>query len=199
MDQPTPTDKEAVDRVIAEGMSAPARSQVYLWMKRNHARLAAQFEGVRVQWAGVAETLAELGIRDVNGNPPKAASVRRTWWRVRRDVAASKAKAAAKRGEAQIESVQAQAVAAAPAIPKAAEPLQGYPPDVVPVDNEAPTRTRFRPSGGLKKWPSADPEALAVSAQPSMEPSRPAPAFDPMETADAPKPAPRFGVSRLRD
>ncbi len=199
MDQPAPTDKEAVDRVIAEGVSAPARSQVYLWMKRNHARLAAQFEGVRVQWAGVAETLASLGIRDVNGNPPKAASVRRTWWRVRRDVAASKARTAARRADPATDSALAQTAAATPVVLKSAEPLQGYPPDVVPVNDEGLTRTKFRPSGGLKKWPSADPKALAVSAQPSMEPSRPAPAFDPMETADAPRPAPRFGVSRLRD
>jgi len=154
---------------------------------------------VRVQWIGVAETLAELGITDVNGNPPKAASVRRTWWRVRRDVAANKAKAAAKRMDAATEGVQGRVVASAPAIPKVADPPQGYPPDALPLSDEAPTRPRFRPSGGLKEWPSADPEASAAPAQPSILPPRPAPAFDPFETADEPRPIPRFGISKLRD
>ncbi len=154
MDQSVPTEKEAVDRVIAGGVSSPVRSEVYVWMKRHHTRLAAQFEGVRVQWAGVAAKLAELGIKDVNGNPPKAASVRRTWWRVRRDVAAGKGQAADKRTTLQPENVQGHAVAAAPTVPPTADPAQDYPHDVERVDDEAPTRTTFRTSGGLKKWPT---------------------------------------------
>jgi len=158
MDQSVPTDKEAVDRVIAGGVSSPVRSPVYVWMRRNHTRLATQFSGVRVQWAGVAAKLDELGIKDVNGNPPKAASVRRTWWRVRRDVAASKVQAADKRANLPAENVQGQKGAAAPTVPPTAVPAQDYPHGVERVDDEAPTRTTFRTSGGLKKWPNPTAE-----------------------------------------
>ena len=140
MVQPVPTDKEAVDRVIAGGVSSPVRSPVYAWLNQNHARLAAQFSGVRVQWAVVAARLAELGIVDVNGSPPKAATVRRTWWRVRRDVAAIKRQAADKRAIPPPESVQAQPVAAQ--VPVAAvrptpvfDPMEGA--------DEAPATPRF--------------------------------------------------------
>ena len=140
MDQPVPTDKEAVDRVIAGGVSSPVRSPVYAWLKQNHARLATQFSGVRVQWAVVAARLAELGIVDVNGSPPKAATVRRTWWRVRRDVAAIKRQAADKRAILPPESVQARPVTAqSPAAP--VRPAPAF--DATEGADEAPATPTF--------------------------------------------------------
>ena len=144
MNRSTPTDKEAVDRVIAGGVSSPVRSPVYGWLKQNHARLAAQFSGVRVQWGEVAARLAELGVVDVNGNPPKAATVRRTWWRVRRDVAASKRQAADKGATPLPESAEVQ-----PTVTPAPVPVVRQVPvfDATEGADEAPAT----PSFGISK------------------------------------------------
>ena len=140
MDRTVPTDKEAVDRVIAGGVSSPVRSQVYSWLKQNHVRLAAQFAGVRVQWAVVAARLAELGIVDVDGNPPKAAAVRRTGWRVRRDVAAGNRQATDKRASPPPEPVQAQPVPAQGPL-AAARPAPAF--DPTEGANEGPALPSF--------------------------------------------------------
>lgn len=150
MSKPPPTDKDAIDRVIARGVGAPGRSSIYRWLWQNHARLAPQFEGVRVSWSGVAETLAELGIMDAGGRPPKAEAVRRAWGRVRRDV--SKAREIREAREAaRSAATSAPDPSPAPVLP-GYDPHQGYSPGVEPVGEHEPSRSTFRVSAGLKKW-----------------------------------------------
>lgn len=170
------------------------QSPLLQWFQRNHAGFAAiMARQPKPGWDVVAAELTADGITMANGKPVTPAYARHTWWKVQRY------RGALAKTIKQAAQPPAKPQPVTPPAPASPDPRPG--PAFDPLEgSDAPlTRTTFRPSGGLKKWPSADPKALAVSAQPSMEPSRPAPAFDPMETADAPRPAPRFGVSRLRD
>lgn len=91
-----PTDTSQLSRLIANGLITAAHSPVYLWLRRNHDGLLAQFGDTRIRWASMAATLVSLGVTDANGAPPRAATIRRTWWRVRRDVALAQARSEAK-------------------------------------------------------------------------------------------------------
>lgn len=91
-----PPDTSQLTRLIASGSITAAHSPVYLWLRRNHDGLLAQFGDTRIRWASVADTLTALGVTDANGAPPRAATIRRTWWRVRRDVALARARSDAK-------------------------------------------------------------------------------------------------------
>lgn len=76
--------KDDLQRLAASGALTSARSPVYLWMWRNYAGLAVKLDGARVHWPTFAASLADLGVVDGNGAAPKAETVRRTWWRVRK-------------------------------------------------------------------------------------------------------------------
>lgn len=95
-DAPPPA-KDDVQRLVASGALTSARSPVYLWLWRNHASLTAQLDSARVNWPTFAAALAELGVLDGNGAPPKAETVRRSWWRVRKAKEAARERAQAKR------------------------------------------------------------------------------------------------------
>ena len=95
-DVPPPA-KDDVQRLVASGALTSARSPVYLWLWRNYASLTAQLDGARVNWATFAASLGDLGVLDGNGAPPKAETVRRSWWRVRKVKEAARERAQAKR------------------------------------------------------------------------------------------------------
>lgn len=59
------------------------RSPLLGWLRRNRAELEAQFAINPPRWASVASVLAELGVVDAKGQPPKPAAVRLAWSRVR--------------------------------------------------------------------------------------------------------------------
>jgi len=58
------------------------RSPLLGWMRQHHALITERMNTVRPSWDDVARTLAELGVRDANGQPPKTEAVRRAYHRV---------------------------------------------------------------------------------------------------------------------
>ncbi len=75
---------------------APGHSQLYLWMRRNHDRIAEGLIGLRPNWLALATRLGEMDIRDGTGKAPTPEGARATWYRVRRDLATARAKQQAK-------------------------------------------------------------------------------------------------------
>ena len=119
-----PPDANQLGGLIASGSITAAHSPVYLWLRQNHDGLLAEFGSTRIRWASVASTLVRLGVMDANGAPPRPATIRRTWWRVRRDVALTRARS---------ESKPSKPVVADVVRPVAAEPISrepSYPPPI---------------------------------------------------------------------
>ena len=98
-----PSAKDDLQRLVASGALTSARSPIYLWMWRNYAGLTAKLDGARVHWPTFAASLADLGVVDGNGAPPKAETVRRSWWRVRKAKEAARDRAAPRRQLSQAE------------------------------------------------------------------------------------------------
>jgi hypothetical protein len=69
------TAREAFDRLMG-------RSPLLGWMRQNHALITDRMNTVRPSWDDIARTLAGLGVRDANGEPPKTETVRRAYHRV---------------------------------------------------------------------------------------------------------------------
>jgi len=80
-------------------ISAPGHSQLYLWMRQNHDRIAEGLDGLRPSWRALATRLGEMKIHDGTGKAPTPDGARGTWYRVRRDLAAARARQAKDRRE----------------------------------------------------------------------------------------------------
>ncbi len=71
--------------------SAPAhgrgrKSPVYLWFLKNHDALVEAFALNAPAWNDLAAYLASQGLKDGNGNPPRARGTRDVWFRVRQEI-----------------------------------------------------------------------------------------------------------------
>jgi hypothetical protein len=75
--------------VIANGT---LRSSLWRWMHRNHDRLSALFEQAPPAWDVLVETFGGMGLTDRAGKKPSAETARKTWYRVRRNIAAARAR-----------------------------------------------------------------------------------------------------------
>ena len=95
------TRQDKVSHLLAamHEISAPGHSQLYLWMRQNHDRIAEGLNGLRPSWLALATRLGEMNIRDGTGKAPTPQGARATWYRVRRDLAAARARQAKDRGE----------------------------------------------------------------------------------------------------
>ena len=62
------------------------KSVIYLWFLKNHDALVEAFELNAPAWADLAAYLASQGLKDGNGNPPRARGTRDVWFRVRQKV-----------------------------------------------------------------------------------------------------------------
>jgi hypothetical protein len=51
-------------------------------MRQHHALITELMNTVRPSWDDIARSLAKLGVRDANGQPPKTETVRRAYRRV---------------------------------------------------------------------------------------------------------------------
>jgi hypothetical protein len=83
--------------VAANRSHGGRRSPLYRWMRARHDALAASLEIDGPAWIRVTEALREAGLTDGAGKPPTLSRVRTTWYHVKRDVAAARTKAEAKR------------------------------------------------------------------------------------------------------
>lgn len=77
--------------VLASGI---LHSPLWHWMRRNHRGLSKLFKQAPPAWAVLAKTFDGMGLTDREGKSPTADTTRKTWYRVRRDVAAAHARRA---------------------------------------------------------------------------------------------------------
>lgn len=68
------------------------RSPLYRWLRARHDTFASLLEETRPEWRTLAEGFVRLGITTPDGGSIAPETVRHTWWRVRRDVAAARDK-----------------------------------------------------------------------------------------------------------
>ena len=69
-----------------------ADRRLYDWMRAHHDDLLVELGTERIVWRPVMQVIAELGLVDEHGKEPTRDTAFRTWLRVRRDVAASRAR-----------------------------------------------------------------------------------------------------------
>ena len=69
-----------------------ADRRLYGWMRAHHDDLLAELGTERIVWRPVMRVIAELGLVDEHGKEPTRDTAFRTWLRVRRDVAGSRAR-----------------------------------------------------------------------------------------------------------
>jgi hypothetical protein len=87
----TPT----VSALMASNVRAAGRgrrSRLYLWLRAHHDQLVSGFTQNGPSWGTIATHLGNNGLVDGGGKPPAPETVRATWYRVRRDVAAARAR-----------------------------------------------------------------------------------------------------------
>jgi hypothetical protein len=82
-------DMQRIDRVLRH---ASARSPLYQWMRQRHAKLADRLDGVRPHWPALAAEFGAMGLTDRTGKAPTGERARKTWWRVKADLAARTAR-----------------------------------------------------------------------------------------------------------
>ena len=87
--RPVPRQKE-ITGLFAKVRNADRR--LTDWMRANHDDLLAELGSGRIVWRPVMRIIAELGLLDEHGKAPTRDAASRTWLRVRRDVAASRAR-----------------------------------------------------------------------------------------------------------
>ena len=88
-----PKDRNGVERVLARNAKPGGkRSPLYRWMRKHHDRLIAEFDEHGTNWRELVKGFAEIGLTDRNGRPPTLRGAQQTWYRVRRDVAADRAR-----------------------------------------------------------------------------------------------------------
>jgi hypothetical protein len=75
-------------QIAAVARAGSGRSPLYRWLRARHDAFAQLVEETRPNWTRLAEGFGALGLTGWRGRPLTGAMVQRTWWRVRRDVAA---------------------------------------------------------------------------------------------------------------
>lgn len=65
-----------------------AHSLLFQWMTNNYEAMSQAITGKKVRWQKMSEAAESAGLTNVNGEPPKPATVRSTWYRVRKAVGA---------------------------------------------------------------------------------------------------------------
>lgn len=65
-----------------------AHSPLFQWMTNNYEAMTQAITGKKVRWQKMSEAAESAGLTNVNGEPPKPATVRSTWYRVRKAVGA---------------------------------------------------------------------------------------------------------------
>ena len=147
--------------VIANGT---LRSPLWRWMHRNHDRLSALFAEAPPAWEVLVETFGGMGLTDRAGRNPTAETARKTWYRVRRNIAAARARrtkpphAASVPGAASMSTTWARSAApSVPVSPPAGEPdprprkfglaqLRGHPASAPPPSPPVPEPERIQRS-----------------------------------------------------
>jgi hypothetical protein len=85
-------DTAKVRRVLAKLRRTQKRSPLFYWLAENHDPFLGASDGERIDWKTVTAALSELGLTDAGGQALNPENVRLTWYRVRRFVAAKRAR-----------------------------------------------------------------------------------------------------------
>jgi hypothetical protein len=75
------------------------RSPLYLWFRANHDRIAEEFSQNAPSWPALAAFLGKNGLTNGDGKPPSAEGARTVWYRVRREMAAVRARKSSPKAE----------------------------------------------------------------------------------------------------
>ncbi len=70
-------------KAIARG---PERSALFYYLYDNHDDIVRAAIGRRIRWEPLAASLKDLALLDGVGGPPTAQTVRKTWWKVRKEI-----------------------------------------------------------------------------------------------------------------
>ncbi|MCB8884036.1 hypothetical protein ACELLULO517_27625 [Acidisoma cellulosilytica] len=176
--------QDKVSHLIAamHEISASGHSALYLWMRQNHDRIAEGLDGLRPSWRALATRLGEMKIHDGTGKAPTPDGARGTWYRVRRDLAAARARQAKNRREPASllpGEIAAGVVAAVPT--SSANPSPGEPgsreADTSPPPRRALDIRPARPRGEVSAPLPAVPSTTSSSAAPAG--AAPAPSQEP--------------------
>jgi hypothetical protein len=96
------------------------RSMLYLWLHAHHDQLAEVFAQNGPSWARIASHLGKNGIVGDGGDAPAPETVRSAWYRVRRDIAAARARHA---DPASVDITMSLRVASSPSPVASPQPL----------------------------------------------------------------------------
>jgi hypothetical protein len=81
---------------ILRKINSAGRSSLYRWLAENHDGIAeAASRGRVLGWSELARDFAAPGLLDGSGKPPSTQSARKTWSRVKADIARARAEKAA--------------------------------------------------------------------------------------------------------
>jgi len=124
----------------ARAVGRGRRSKLFLWLRAHHDQLVEGFGENGPSWSTIAAQLGSYGLVDGAGKPPAPETVRATWYRVRREVAGSRANGA----EAAVGDLSADMVipmvATAP-VPRRPDPREF---DTDTPDTEPPPEPEFK-------------------------------------------------------
>jgi len=96
------TTGEDLGDVLGEIACSEERSPLFWWLLEHHAEIAEIAKGRRMRWEPLLRRVLARGLTDGSAKSPTAETVRKTWWKVRREVARAK----------ELEIVKAQLAAA---------------------------------------------------------------------------------------
>lgn len=83
-------------RILGEISRPTTRSGLFWWLYSEHDRITADAAGLRLNWKTLAQEFEAAGLVTASGQPPSPETARQTWKRVRKAVAAARARAAAR-------------------------------------------------------------------------------------------------------
>lgn len=140
--QPQGHSEEAILKKVEQPYE---RSALFHWLMCNYDRVVASAGGRRLEWTILCGEFAKEGLTDMTGKPPRPATARKTWQRVRKEK---------RRLEERRAAVIAQRAAAAAerAATRAAKGLHdqmptGWTPTVVPQEPSPASRGRGKGRG----------------------------------------------------
>ncbi len=96
---PPPRQRSSRRRLLkkAADNSHAGRSDVYRWLRREHASVSEAMAAYNPSWETLARTMIAEGVRGRFGSLPNAKSIPKVWARVCRDVEAGQVERAAKK------------------------------------------------------------------------------------------------------
>jgi len=84
------TKREDLGDVLGEIACSEERSPLFWWLLKHHAEIAESAKGRRMRWEPLLRRVLARGLTDGSAKSPTAETVRKTWWKVRREVARAK-------------------------------------------------------------------------------------------------------------